>query len=171
MTMTLENERTNARIAELAAESCVALLRDYSVELTPAGYDPDESSEDPMLFGAIGFVGESLRATCLLGTHQRLLQASGRSSNQPRDWIAELSNQLIGRIKMRLLGCGISVKVTTPLALSGIKLRPLLRLASSPLAFSSPFGPVVVWLELESERGFILPDEKPLSITPGDLVF
>jgi hypothetical protein len=171
MTMTLENERTNARIAELAAESCVALWRDYSIELTPAGYDADESSEDPMLFGAIGFVGERLRATCLLGTHQRLLQASGRSSNQPRDWIAELSNQLIGRIKMRLLGCGVNVKVTTPLALSGIKLRPLPRLAPAPLAFTSAFGPVVVWLELESERGFILPDEKPLSITPGDLVF
>jgi hypothetical protein len=171
MIMTLENERTNARIAELAAESCVALWRDYSVELTPASYNPDDPSEDPMLFGAIGFVGESLRATCLLGTHQRLLQASGRSGNQPRDWVAELSNQLIGRIKMRLLGCGVSVKVTTPLALSGIKLRPLPRLAPSPLAFTSAFGPVVVWLELECERGFVLPDEKPLSITPGDLVF
>jgi hypothetical protein len=171
MIMTLENERTNTRVAELAAESCVALWRDYSIELTAASYNPDESSDDPMLFGAIGFVGESLRATCLLGAHQRLLQASGRSSNQPRDWIAELSNQLMGRIKMRLLGCGVSVKLTTPLALSGIKLRPLPRLAQSPLGFSSSWGPVVVWLELESEPGFVLPDEKPLSITPGDLVF
>jgi hypothetical protein len=171
MSMTLENERTNARVAELAAESCVALWRDYAIELTPTSYDADEAGEDPMLFGAIGFVGESLRATCLLGAHQRLLQASGRSANHPRDWIAELSNQLMGRIKMRLLGCGISVKLTTPLALSGIKLRPLPRLAPSPVAFGSRFGPVVMWLELESERGFILPTEQPLSVTPGDLVF
>lgn len=169
--MTLENERTNARVAGLAAESCVALWHDYAVELTPGTYNSDESSEDPMLFGAIGFVGESIRATCLLGTHQRLLQASARASNQPRDWIAELSNQLMGRIKMRLLGCGVTVKLTTPLALSGIKLRPLPRLGQAPLAFNSAVGSVVVWLELESERGFVLPDEKPLSVTPGDLVF
>jgi hypothetical protein len=169
--MTLENDRMNARIAGLAVESCVALWRDYAIELTPSSYNPDESSEDPMLFGAIGFVGESLRATCLLGAHRRLLQASGRAENQPRDWIAELSNQLMGRIKMRLLGCGVTVKLTTPLALSGIRLRPLPRLGQSPLGFSSAFGPVVVWLELESERGFVLPEETPLSVTPGELVF
>lgn len=169
--MTLENDLTNARVAGLAGDSCVALWRDYAVELAPASYNPDEAGEEPMLFGAIGFVGENLRATCLLGAHQRLLEASGRAENQPRDWIAELSNQLMGRIKMRLLGCGVTVKLTTPLALSGIKLRPLPRLAQSPLAYASRFGPVVVWLELESEPGFLLPDERPLSVTPGDLVF
>jgi hypothetical protein len=169
--MTLENEGTNARVAGLAAESCVALWRDYAIELTPGAYNPGAANADSMLFGAIGFVGESLRATCLLGADQQLLQASGRSENQPRDWIAELSNQLMGRIKMRLLGCGVNVKLTTPLALSGIKLRPLPRISQPPLAFDSEFGPVVVWLELESEPGFVLSDEKPLSVTPGDLVF
>jgi hypothetical protein len=149
----------------------VALWRDYAIELTPGTYNPGVSSEDSMLFGAIGFVGESLRATCLLGADQQLLQASGRSENQPRDWIAELSNQLMGRIKLRLLGCGVNVKLTTPLALSGIKLRPLPRITHPPLAFNSAFGPVVVWLEIESEPGFVLSDEKPLSLTPGDLLF
>lgn len=169
--MTLENDRTNARVAELAAESCVALWRDYAVELTRASYDPDAAGDEPMLFGAIGFAGEMLRATCLLGAHRRLLQASGRADNQPRDWIAELSNQLMGRLKMRLLGCGVTVKLTTPLALSGIKLRPLPRMVQSPLSYQSALGPVVVWLEVESETGFVLGEERPLSVTPGDLVF
>lgn len=169
--MTIEIDSTSVRITQLASEACVALWRAYDVELTPTPFLDGEASDEPMLFGAIGFVGDGLRATCLLGAHQRLLDASGRSRNPPRDWIAELSNQLVGRIKIRLLGSGVNVKLTTPLALSGIRLKPLPRLAAEPLAFDSAEGGVIVCLELETEPDFVLPAEKPLSVTPGELIF
>jgi hypothetical protein len=168
----VEADRTNsARITALTADACVALWQDYGVTLTPTALDVSATAEEALLFGVIGFVGDSLRATCLLGAHERLIQASGRTSNQPRDWIAELSNQLVGRVKMRLLGSGISVKLTTPLALSGVRLKPLPRIAQAPVTFDSGSGIVVVWLELETEPDFVLPVEKPLSIAPGELVF
>ncbi len=169
--MTLENRSVNDRVAEIAADSCVALWEAYGVRLTPVEFRAEELPSTPMLFGAIGFVGDTLRATCLLGADEVLIEASGRAGCEARDWIAELSNQLIGRIKMRLFACGVQVKLTTPLALSGIKLRPLPRHAGSPLAFQAARGRVIVWLELESQPGLQLSSERPLSVTPGSLVF
>jgi hypothetical protein len=169
--MTSATSQTRARITRFAVDACVALWQDYGVQLTPSTFDHGAWTDDPVLFGVIGFVGQDVRATCLLGAQQSLIKASGRLGNQPRDWIAELSNQLLGRMKMRLLGCGVSVKLTTPLALSGIRLKPLPRLAETLLAFASELGPVVVWLEVGTEPNFVLPEEKAFGVAPGELVF
>jgi hypothetical protein len=50
-------------------------------------------------------------------------------------------------------------------------LKPLPRLRQAPLAFGSEFGDVLLCLEVETEPGFVLSDEKPLGIGPGELVF
>jgi CheY-specific phosphatase CheX len=166
-----QTTETSERIAGMTARACVELLKDYGVALTPGAMTWAANSQEPVFFGVIGFVGSGVRGTCLLGAEQQLVDASCRVGNRPRDWIAELSNQLLGRLKMKLLACGVSVKVTTPLALSGVQLTPLPRLGQEPLAFSSERGAALVWLELETEEGFALDPEKPLSIEPGDLVF
>jgi hypothetical protein len=158
------------RIAALTSEACIELWRDYGVAITP-GAEGWGVSDEPVLFGVIGFVGDTVRATCLLGAHQRLIEASCRAGNRSRDWIAELSNQLMGRLKMRLLGCGVSVKLTTPLTLSGVRLMPLPRLGHEPMPFASELGSVIVWLELETDPNFVLGAEERLSVAPGDLVF
>lgn len=167
-----QTTETSERIASMTARACIELLEDYGVLLTPGAMTWEAHSEEPVFFGVIGFVGNSVRGTCLLGAQQQLVEASCRVvGNRPRDWIAELSNQLLGRLKMKLLACGVSVKVTTPLALSGVQLTPLPRLGQEPLAFQSERGTALVWLELETEEGFVLAPERPLSIEPGDLVF
>lgn len=169
--MSNETNQTSARITSMTAQACVELLKDYGVMLTPGSIAWQGTSLEPVFFGVIGFVGNGVRGTCLLGAQQRLVEASCRAGNRPRDWIAELSNQLIGRVKMKLLACGVSVRVTTPLALSGVQLTPLPRLGLEPMAFNSERGDALVWLELETESDFALHAEQPLSIEPGDLVF
>jgi hypothetical protein len=99
------------------------------------------------------------------------VEASCRASGRPRDWIAELANQLIGRVKMKLLSYSVSVTMTTPLALSGIRVTPLPRSAGEPVAFTSPRGAALLWLELETDDDFVLTPSRPLSVGPGDLVF
>jgi hypothetical protein len=163
--------QTGARIAAMTAQACIELLNDYGVQLTPATASWVAHPEDPVFFGVIGFVGNGLRATCLLGAEQRLVEASSRAGNRPRDWIAELSNQLAGRVKMKLMACGASVRLTTPLALSGVQLTPLPRLGQEPMAFRSERGSALVWLELETEGTFSLSPEQPLDMEPGDLLF
>jgi CheY-specific phosphatase CheX len=163
-------DQTSERIALLVGQSCIQLFEAYGVALTSSSQAADSTSEDPVLFGVIGFVGKSIKATCLLSAEKRLIEASCPSGNASRDWIAELSNQLLGRLKMRLLGCGVNVILTTPLALSGVRLTALRRSGLWPITFSSDFGPVLIWLELEVAEGFELGVEQAPDVNTGELL-
>jgi hypothetical protein len=169
--MAVDSTPASTRIIGMASAACVELLKDYGVALRPCTSDRMVVAEVPVLFGVIGFVGNGLRATCLLGAQQPLVEASCRGGNRPRDWIAELANQLVGRVKMKLLTCGLSVTMTTPLTLSGIQLTPLPRLGQEPLVFQGELGAALVWLELETDENFVLAPEEPLGLQPGDIVF
>jgi hypothetical protein len=169
--MAVVSSSASSRITNMASSACVELLADYGVQLVTAPTSRASIAEGPVLFGVVGFVGSGLSATCLLGAQQRLVEASCRSGSRPRDWIAELANQLIGRVKLKLLTCGVTVTMTTPLTLSGVQLTPLPRLGQEPLVFESQRGSALVWLELETEEQFVLPPEEGLEISPGDLVF
>jgi hypothetical protein len=159
------------RIRTLAGQACVDVLADYGIPITLASPHGGVEANEPALFGVIGFVANGLRGTCLLGAAQQLVEASARNSGSPRDWIAELVNQLVGRLKMNLLTCGVNVTLTTPLALAGVQLMPLPRLGQGPLAFTSDRGTALLWLELETDESFVLGPEQPPSFSPGDLVF
>jgi len=169
--MAVVSNSASTRILSMASAACVELLQDYGVTVSRRTSDQVANAEGPVLFGVIGFVGAGLSATCLLGAQQRLVEASCRGGNRPRDWIAELANQLVGRVKMKLLSCGLNVTMTTPLALSGVQLTPLPRLGQEPLVFESELGTALVWLELETDEHFVLAAEEPLDVQPGDLVF
>jgi hypothetical protein len=157
-------------VEALAAEACIELLAAYGVTLTPMPPVWDQSPDDSVLFGVMGFVGDQLRATCLLGMNQALLEAIRPRGARLRDWLGELSNQLVGRLKMKLTARGLSVALTTPLALSGVQLTPLPRASVGPMVFSSSQGPVLVWLETESEPGVKLAPERPSDHAPGELL-
>jgi hypothetical protein len=158
-------------ITNMAADACVELMAAYGVELSAATRGWPARAEEEVLFGVIGFGGKGLRATCLLGAELSLVDASCRVTSRPRDWIAELANQLVGRVKMKLLTCGVSVTMTTPLALSGVHVTPLPRLGQDPRAFTSERGTALIWLEIETEEQFALRPEVPLGIEPGNLLF
>jgi hypothetical protein len=124
-----------------------------------------------VLFGVMGFVGDELRATCLLGMNEALLQAIRPQGARLRDWLGELSNQLVGRLKMKLMARGLRVAaLTTPLALSGVRLTPLPRAGVGPMVFSSSAGAVLVWIETEAEPGVKLAPERPSEHAPGELL-
>ena len=72
------------------------------------------------------------------------------------DWIAELANQLVGRIKNQLLLNGADVYATTPIVLPGDHIAPMRRPDITPLVFSADEGSVFVWIELETNPEFTL---------------
>jgi hypothetical protein len=170
--MTEDQNTLAVSVEVLAAEACVELLAAYGVTLTPRPPVWNQSPEDSILFGIMGFVGDQLRATCLLGMNQGLLEAIRPPGARIRDWLGELSNQLLGRLKMKLTARGLNVALTTPLALSGVRLTPLPRAGVGPMVFTSAQGPVLVWLEMEAEAGVALGPERPSDYAPGEfLVF
>jgi hypothetical protein len=162
---------TSTFFTDMAAQAWIELMADYGVEQNPAAVGWEQHVEEPVLFGVIGFGGKGVRATCLVGAERSLVEASCRARGRPRDWIAELANQLVGRVKMKLSSHAVSVTMTTPLALSGVRVTPLPRSGGDPVAFNSSRGAALLWLEIETDDDFVLSPARPLSVEPGGLVF
>jgi hypothetical protein len=158
--MYLENRSVTDTVNVLAAASCVELFADYGVTLERRRFDWGQSNA-PLLSGVMGFMGGPMRGTCLLACEQAPLTASCPPGGKPRDWIGELSNQLIGRLKVKLLAYDIDVALTTPIVLQGIRLHPLPKASLDPVMFFGGSGLILEWIEVEVEGGYSLPATRP----------
>ena len=92
----------------------------------------------------------------MLVGHDAPILASCPEGGRCRDWIGELTNQLAGRVKAKILGYGVEVQLSTPVGLSGVALRPLPRTELEPASYSAHGGEVVVWVEIDSDPAFSL---------------
>jgi CheY-specific phosphatase CheX len=166
--MFVERSEMTRVIQEMAGSACVELMQAYGVQLVAA--DGWVESEELMFSGVMGFVGEQVRGTCLLAAPQGTIQAAAPKDAGTRDWVGELSNQLVGRLKAKLMSRGATIALSTPVVLRGVKLSPLPRTDVEPVVLQSPQGKVLVWLEVEIEDGFQFHEERALSATEGDLL-
>lgn len=166
--MFVERSDTTRAIQALAGAACVELLHAYGVELTPS--EAWVESEELMFSGVMGFVGDSVRGTCLLAAPQSTVEAAAPKQAGARDWVGELANQLVGRLKAKLMARGATIALSTPVVLRGVKLSPLPRTDVDPVVFDSPTGKVLVWLEVEIEDDFQLGQERALTASEGELL-
>jgi len=144
-----------SHVADLTADCCIELFSAYGVTLNPSAAGFIES-EEVLLSGVIGFIGPELRGTCLLVSNRSPIELSSPRKHHTRDWVGELTNQLVGRLKRKFLGFGLEVALTTPVVLSGLHLRPIPRRELSPRVFSTESGSIMVWVEVETDPGFEL---------------
>lgn len=130
-------------------ESCLALFQDYALPLSRVKEGMLKDAE--LLFcGVVGFTGDQMRGTLLLATSSEPLgRTSPASDASLREWIAELSNQLLGRIKNRLIPRGVELHLSTPVVLRGQHIAPVSRAELIPFAFSCDGGYVCVWFDAE----------------------
>ncbi|HEY0466462.1 MAG TPA: chemotaxis protein CheX [Polyangiaceae bacterium] len=153
--MFLEDDKLASQIADMTGNCCVELFAAYGVTLNANDAD-FIVSEEVLLSGVIGFVGSTLRGTCLLVGNRSPIELSSPQKEHSRDWVGELTNQLVGRLKRKFLGFGLEVALTTPVVLSGLHLRPRPRGRLLPRVFSTDSGSIMVWVEVEAEPGFEL---------------
>jgi len=145
-------------VDKIAEEACTSLFQAYGVPLETV---PAIGAAAPALSAVIGFSGPGIRGTCILAASESPINMSNPIGGSPREWIAELSNQLVGRIKNKLLAHGAEVYVTTPVVLRGELLAPLdAKNKLPPRAFASEGGNVFVWIELDTDATLAL------SLTP-----
>lgn len=165
----MEHSEAASRVHAMAAMAGAELLEAYGVKATrsTSGWI---DTDDLVYSGVMGFVGDALRGSCLLTARPATLLAAAPADARPRDWVGELANQFVGRLKSKLLGYGVSIAVTTPIALSGIRLSPLPRSNVEPVIFETDTGRVLIWLELEVDAAFELGPERPISAAAGDLL-
>ena len=144
-----------AEIVEMGRASCIELFESYGVQIQPTAMTPTDSSR---CCGIIGFTGDGIRGSVLLAASSEVLQRAYPLEGVPGwDWAGELANQLLGRLKNHLLSRGVTISLTTPMVLRGVEIRPVdnaqLR---SEMFVSEAIGTVVVWLDIETEPGFVL---------------
>lgn len=165
-----ENQEIAHQASQLASAACVELFDAYGVSLSPSNV-PWGQSDEALLSGVMGFVGETVRGTCLLAGEYAPLAASSPVGGRLRDWVGELANQLAGRLKTKLIARGVEVALTTPIVLSGVRLQPLPRGALEPTVFTSAAGVIMVWVEVEASDGLSLGSVRPkASSTEGDIL-
>jgi hypothetical protein len=138
------------RITELARESCLDLFASYGVDLDAIRDDVDLSGAP---CGILGFNGDGLHGAIVLVASAELLAAScpvqGPGS---RDWVGELANQLVGRLKNHLILYGVDISLGTPTILRGHEIRPIADTQS--MSFRGPAG--VARLTVQADMGFNL---------------
>jgi CheY-specific phosphatase CheX len=169
--MFVERSDATQRIQAMAASAATELLDAYGVKLTEA-VEGWEESDEVLYSGVMGFIGERVRGTLLLAAPKDTVLATAPEDARPRDWVGELANQLVGRLKSKLMAHGVTVALSTPVVLSGVRLSPLPRSEVLPAVFETASGRVLVWLEVEVDPEFTLGSLRPLRATEGEfLVF
>lgn len=164
-----ERTELTQQIQTLAASAGAELLKAYDVVATPSR-EGWVQNDELLYSGVMGFVGDSLRGTCLLAARATTVLAAAPPDARPRDWVGELANQLVGRLKSKLLARNVSIAMTTPVVLSGIRIEPLPRSTIEPAILDTATGKVLIWLEVEVDSAFRLDTERPIAATEGDLL-
>jgi len=164
---------------QVTGAACEELFGRYGVTVHPADESANPVSPEFFLCSVIGFTGRDVRGTLVLALTEELsglsnpvigTNPSATDRLIQRDWVGELSNQLLGQIKIEMLRRGVEIYVNLPAVLQGQHLAPLPRTHLKPLKFSLADGAAAVWIELETREGFKMEaatgaDEGP---APGD---
>lgn len=151
----------------------IGLFRHYGVEV--------RESEHPPAFehvAVLGFEGEGLRGTFGLGVSQDLLERSaglplGAEGVPHADWLAELANQLLGRVKNRLVAHGANLGLAQPMVLRGVRLEIAHPDEIWSRGFETAHGELCIWLDVQVEPGVRISERPDPSVQPaveGDLI-
>ncbi len=141
-------EEVERLLMQSAFEAGMALFSAYGVALEPVDLEAYPNG-DLNLISVIGFGGRQIAGSLVLGATEQPLQESRPGSASARDWIAELANQLLGRIKNKVLARGIEFFAMPPAVVSGQHLAPITsRPDFKPLLFATRGGVVCLWIEV-----------------------
>jgi hypothetical protein len=135
-------------INNITSEACLSLFSDYSLPLLAAQMPEQQLHPELLYCSVIGFSAEQLRGTLVLATTSEPLgRTTPVQGGSLREWVAELSNQLLGRVKRQLQDRGVTLLMATPIVLRGNHLRPMPSKEAEPLTFVCDGGCVCVWMD------------------------
>jgi hypothetical protein len=163
---------TNAQIIDdVIALATVELLRAYGVTAAPTkvAVVPGDFS----CAAAVGFTGANMRGSLLIAVPGEISKRTcPLPSHAYRAWVAELSNQLLGRVKSKLLSYGVELHVTIPVNIPARLLSPHPQPDLVAHRFTSEAGDILVWFDYEAVAGLTLVKMTDLEDYPeGTAVF
>jgi hypothetical protein len=163
--MTTMRNPDNRPIDDLVFDCCQELFSAYALAVEPRGREEFPSASALAVCGVMGFGGKQIRGALVMAATREPLEKTNPSGvTSQRDWVCELANQLMGRVKNRLLSLDIEILLATPAGLSGDNLSP--GKVRAPQVFAANGGFVCVWLDCEMAPGFELPSNPPRAVEP-----
>jgi CheY-specific phosphatase CheX len=162
--MTSFHEQARVILAGKAME----LFADYGVSCQSATAMPESGRQ---LCGILGFTGNRLCGSVVISaTTEAIAGSNPIGDGATRAWVAELTNQLVGRFKNALFRGGIEVAMSIPVVLTASQLTPLPHAESMPTLLSVGDGFLTIWLEIEAEPGLELaePNEDSMIAAEGE---
>lgn len=130
----------------------------------------------------LGFSADKVRGMLGLGMERVTLQflvskdtAASEPDGNAEDWLGETANQLLGRIKNKLMAYNVLVSLALPSVLRGLHLRFVSQQPSAlwTYCFESEGGMIFVWLDLRHDPDFVLTltrDPDMHAVPEGELV-
>lgn len=143
----------DAILCDVVTECAQSLFAHYGQELDHAA-GLERTVHSFVAAGVIGFTGRGATGTVMLGTTADLLWSCCPIKGAEQDWVAELINQLLGRMKNQLLRYGLELYSTVPLVLRG---EWLVKVGANdgpqPYVLRNNVGAACVWCDWKLAAG------------------
>lgn len=164
-------------VQDSIAEATTLLFSSFGLVLDSGEATPDTSFQ---LVAVIGFTGDQVRGTLGVTVSPEVLTKAfatfGQSDPDQRllnDFVGEIANQLLGRVKNYWIPSGLDVQITTPIVLRGVSLT--ICGTEHPTFYERSWvmeGSLVsVWVDAQPAEGLILqPPTEQQAIQQGEVV-
>jgi hypothetical protein len=153
------------------------LFAAYGVRFSPVAVDDDpvhiSGTSPPVLFlGVCGFGGTTFTGHVVFGASENVLSRSNNTRSTSADWMAELANQFLGRIKNGLLRQGIHVHRVPPVVIKGAAVALAHGDSAAPLALADGRDRVLIWIDTEpsTEGASAAPEPAMDVLSEGEMV-
>jgi hypothetical protein len=132
------------------------LFSDYGVTCEAVGSVVESTRE---MCGILGFASTHLSgAVVVCATPDAIASSNPLGDGATRGWVAELTNQLVGRFKNELLRTGVELVMSIPVVLTGGQVAPLHQVVSQPTRLAVGSGFLTLWLEVEIDPDLVIAD-------------
>jgi CheY-specific phosphatase CheX len=133
----------------ILATKAIDLFVDYGVTCREVETLPEAGRQ---LCGILGFTGDRMCGSVMVSaTHDAIASSNPIGDGATRGWVAELTNQLVGRFKNALLRGGVDVAMSIPVVLTATQLTPMPQEEVQPTRLALGAGSITIWLELEAD--------------------
>jgi len=150
-------------------EATQELLDHYKFEAHPVA----ERESIIELVSTLGFGAEGIAGAIALCTSSRCAKYMVKTieGKHEHDWLGELSNQLLGRVKRRLGTHGVTFSMGIPVLFKGERIalaRSLDLTRSIQLTFETPEGLIEAWLDFKTSPNIELSPEPIQNEAPSE---
>jgi hypothetical protein len=169
---------TTTLVDGLVMDATRALFETYGVKLDLDGSPVARTLSTVQLISTIGFSSATLNGSLLLAIPNVVMQQTLPTPDANlADWSGELANQLLGRLKNKLLNYEVVINLALPVVVSGdeFSLPPRAGRLTRHYSFVSDWGRMFVRTEIALRANVELVRQGPSSmsacIDEGELLF